>query len=112
MLTEVPINHRVALLDVSGEHAYPIQAEKLTSSSLLSLSGGYVIGCDTGKRLLMLSPSSKDFLNPLTNLGSVSIWKARHCLSKTFSCATPSVWLPHILCQSRNFWISPVGLSI
>ena len=71
MLTEVPINHQVALLDVSGGQTY--------------------IVCDTGNRLLMCPPSSRDFLGPLTNQGSVSIWRVRHCLSKTFSRSTLSM---------------------
>ena len=60
----------------------------------------------------MRSPCSMDFLNPLTIKRTVSICRARHRLPKMFSSATPSMWLPHILCQSHNFWISPVGLSI
>ena len=83
-----------------------VRLNKLTSSSFL------VVEWELGKELLMPSTFFKDFLNPLANLVSVSIWRARHCLPIMFSCAAPYMWLPHILGQSRNFWISHVGLSI
>ena len=51
--TEVSKNRRVAQLDVSREQAYPSQAERIDQFEFFFLSGGFVIGCDTGERLLM-----------------------------------------------------------
>ena len=53
MLTEVPFNHRVVLLGVSGSRRIQVRLRRLTSSSFLSLGGSCAIGCDTGKGLLM-----------------------------------------------------------
>ena len=86
VLTDVPVNHLVALRDVTGKQTNPREAEQIDQFELPVCDEDFCNWLRQGPEAAAVSPIAKIFLSQITSLSRASTGMVRLCRYKTVSC--------------------------